>query len=322
MWLKFAEKLIVESARFPREQIYLADYLRNPDIDYYAYKLPQYFEERNIVPPVDFDEDESYEWLESAPESTRQDFQKWIYDEYNTDNDAEVPPHGTMDFRKQLTKPEWLIHFTDAAEAIEYKGFQQGHDEMEGLHLTTNFGNRGIKGPGYNFAFFLNDRAVRQQLEASQPKYGSQAVIFKSTGVVVEHYGDEETQVIFWGPNVDPSSIYHIMKMDDYDIEREYGIDTDKFKKSYFDRPKGRIGQTTSDPKEGIYHSYVLTDATGRVRFISNDVNDIASWIDRVGEKILRETHEKQQRRVREDIKRRQKQQKLWEEKYKAEENQ
>lgn len=105
----------------------------------------------------------------------------------------ELPSWCTMDFNG-IVKNEWCIHFGSDSESIAKEGFTGGTPEIEHLAYT----NAGAQKPsaGYNFAFFINDRSVDYN------EYGDEAVIFRTSGVEIYHYGDNQNQVVFWGPNV------------------------------------------------------------------------------------------------------------------------
>ena len=76
--------------------------------------------------------------------------------------------------------------------------------ELETLGLTT-YHSFDKKSGGYNFAFTLNDyeRYGKNRSFGSYRgwKYGKEAVMFHASGVKTWHWGDEEPQVIFWGPS-------------------------------------------------------------------------------------------------------------------------
>jgi hypothetical protein len=98
-----------------------------------------------------------------------------------------------MDFIR-IVKNEWCIHFTEYADDISKEGFTSGTEDISRLAFT----GAGQQKPsaGYDFAFLIDDRNVDFN------NYGTKAVIFRTSGVLVRHYGDEQDQVIFWGPNV------------------------------------------------------------------------------------------------------------------------
>lgn len=105
----------------------------------------------------------------------------------------ELPSWCTMDFNR-IVKNEWCIHFGSDSESIAKEGFTGGTPEIE--HLAyTNAGAQKTSA-GYDFAFLINDRSVDYN------EYGDEAVIFRTSGVEIYHYGDNQNQVVFWGPNV------------------------------------------------------------------------------------------------------------------------
>ena len=105
----------------------------------------------------------------------------------------EWPTWLEMDFIR-IVKNEWCIHFTEYADDISKEGFTSGTEDISRLAFT----GAGQQKPsaGYDFAFLIDDRNVDFN------NYGTKAVIFRTSGVLVRHYGDEQDQVIFWGPNV------------------------------------------------------------------------------------------------------------------------
>lgn len=105
----------------------------------------------------------------------------------------ELPSWCTMYFNR-IVKNEWCIHFGSDSENIAREGFTGGTPEIEHLAYT----NAGQQKPyaGYDFAFLINDRSVDYN------EYGDEAVIFRTSGIEVFHYGDNQNQVVFWGPNV------------------------------------------------------------------------------------------------------------------------
>lgn len=105
----------------------------------------------------------------------------------------ELPSWCIMEFNK-VVKNEWCIHFGSDSENIAREGFTGGTEDIEHLAYT----NAGVQksSAGYDFAFLINDRNVDYN------EYGDEAVIFRTSGVEIFHYGDNQNQVIFWGPNV------------------------------------------------------------------------------------------------------------------------
>ena len=105
----------------------------------------------------------------------------------------ELPAWFTMDFIR-VVKNEWCIHFTSDANNIAREGFTGGTPEVENIAYT----NAGMQKhyAGYDFAFLIDDSSVDFN------GYGDEAVIFRASGVLLLHYGDEQRQVVFWGPSV------------------------------------------------------------------------------------------------------------------------
>jgi hypothetical protein len=76
---------------------------------------------------------------------------------------------------------------------------------MDQLGLTRYLSDHDKSFGGYNFAFTAGGRHA--SFAAHKRKYGRDAVMFQNSGVVVDHHGDEEEQVIFHGTDVDPRDI-------------------------------------------------------------------------------------------------------------------
>ena len=85
---------------------------------------------------------------------------------------------------------------------------------MTKLGLTTYYKSDSFakKFGGYNFAFVSGDRSIPQV--ARQTKYGKEAVMFRTSGIEVQHYGDREYQAIFYGPAVSPKEIVYLRNED------------------------------------------------------------------------------------------------------------
>ena len=105
----------------------------------------------------------------------------------------ELPAWFFMDFIR-VVKNEWCIHFTGDANNIARKGFTGGTPEVEDIAYTN--AGREKHSAGYDFAFLIDDSSVDFN------GYGDEAVIFRASGVLLLHYGDEQRQVVFWGPSV------------------------------------------------------------------------------------------------------------------------
>lgn len=176
---------------------------------------------------IEFEHDnelEDYEigelWI---PKATPEQIKKFeIYIESRDPKSIEEtlePATRHMEF-KEIQKPGWLIHFTYRALDIAKEGFKFGHPEFEGLGLTTWKMDRK-KYAGFNFAFEIGREA---EIAAREKKYGSHAVVFWASGVKTYHYGDQENQVIFWGPSVNTNMIFPITSdRNDWTVEAANG---------------------------------------------------------------------------------------------------
>lgn len=150
---------------------------------------------------------------ENFPEKIRRDFETKFEDDYvsyvamNDPLNAPTSAYFMLKNKQLLPRTTWLVHFSDNAASIAYEGFKYGVDHPGRLSLTTYIDNQSFdkKYGGYNFAFLANDRDAYHA--ALSKKYGKHAVMFQSSGLKVHHYGDEETQIIFYGPEVDPRNI-------------------------------------------------------------------------------------------------------------------
>jgi hypothetical protein len=132
--------------------------------------------------------------LAAVPKQWLQSFMDDQGDEMMREAPADCPSFMHMSF-ETIVKNQWLVHKTDDPDGICHAGFTIGMDDLSRLGLTTYYKDAGKRG-GYNFAFPANDN---RSIRAAEDKYGSDAVIFRASGIEVYHYGDEERQVIFRG---------------------------------------------------------------------------------------------------------------------------
>lgn len=129
--------------------------------------------------------------------TTMERFMDAIADKREIHEDPDQPLYFCAVARRLLDEDEWLIHFTDDAYGIAHDGFTHGTDDMQALCLTTWKTHESKQRGGYNFAFTLHD-----YLRYGGERYGHEAVLFKAdAAVLIYHYGDEENQVVFWGPS-------------------------------------------------------------------------------------------------------------------------
>lgn len=106
-----------------------------------------------------------------------------------------------MDLMNQKILPNntLLVHFSDNANYIAQEGFTVGADDISNLGITRHV-NKGYESKGYNFAFLADSRDA--DFTSRSGKYGKDAVLFRNSGVHFFHYGDDENQVVFHGPDV------------------------------------------------------------------------------------------------------------------------
>ena len=100
-----------------------------------------------------------------------------------------------------LIKNQWLIHFTKYPLEIAKEGFKYGIDDHTVLGLTTHYEDFMKRFGGYNFAYDIYDfyNYAYSRNNSNSFKYGTDAVIFRASGISVWHVTDEEEQVIFYG---------------------------------------------------------------------------------------------------------------------------
>jgi hypothetical protein len=167
----------------------------------FAYMLEQFFEDENIEIPEGFDPDSPFDFMET-PEfnEIKRDFISWL--ENNIDgSDCTMPTYMFLTGAELVPRQTWLVHFSNDADDIFDNGFKYGAEDFTQLGLTTHFTDKKrLSRPGWNFAFKADSRYARTV--AVSGKYGKHAVLFQSAGVEAAHSGDEEYQVVFWGPNV------------------------------------------------------------------------------------------------------------------------
>lgn len=111
----------------------------------------------------------------------------------------DLPSWSYMEFNS-IVKNQWLIHFSDHSNNIyKEQKFKYGVDDLSKLGLTTHQPSYTKEKGGYNFAFDLNDYLTYGGNQKNGWKYGDSAVIFRASGIKVNHLTDKEPQVIFQG---------------------------------------------------------------------------------------------------------------------------
>lgn len=98
--------------------------------------------------------------------------------------------HDVMDYDGDI-KNEWLIHFSNNASLIADEGFQYATSDMDDLGYSGCGSRIGKDNEGWNFAFRLDDAP-------NGCGYGTDVVLFRASGVLGYHFGDNERQVMFY----------------------------------------------------------------------------------------------------------------------------
>lgn len=199
---------------------YLKSYFKSSDKDKlsnlphaYSYLFDDFKQEmdeeefESLSQGLDFNE-EIYEIIDqmeiSNPELYNR-FAQWLYDGIQNHSlgigDADYPSWSFYD-SPTIIKKQWLIHFTAEANAhkIAQNGFEKGVMDIDKLGLTNYLSSFDKDSEGYNFAYTLSD-AQRYAKTRGGYKYGDTAIIFVASGIKLWHHGDEEPQVIFYGPD-------------------------------------------------------------------------------------------------------------------------
>lgn len=155
-----------------------------------------------------FDNDyDMVEWLSRNNKELYDKFADYLYENIinhtlnnNQVADSDYPAWSYFYGKPEIIKNQWLVHLTDNANDIYRDGFKFGVGEIDKLHLTTHLSRFDKKYGGYNFAYTPWDFS-RYAMDGrrGEYKYGSEAVVFRASGVRVWHSGDEEYQTIFYG---------------------------------------------------------------------------------------------------------------------------
>jgi len=135
-------------------------------------------------------------------------FGEWLYDKWSHDHGAMVDDYGheiplfSISYIDKILRNEWLVHMTNHKDAIISDGFEGGI--MDPKHLAYTFSandlyDRSTSADGWFFAYHHQDVDRYAIGSYNNPKYGTEAVMFVSSGVKIWHYGDNEPQVIFNG---------------------------------------------------------------------------------------------------------------------------
>lgn len=139
--------------------------------------------------------------------------------------DTEIPLFCVADYVKDIHN-EWLVHMTDNYSGVWHEGFNVGV-EIDDLAYTPDRGGTKWKyGPGYNFAFEADQADV-----AEHSGYGKYCILFQASGVEIYHHGDEQYQVIFYGPTA--KNLIFIEKPDYGDYAGMWCIEDEQYSGRY-----------------------------------------------------------------------------------------
>jgi len=209
--------------RYTGDNKSLLDYMKAKTFDpYTCWDLVCYWIEENdyidevsagIEPKpetrADLQEEEAELFYRLSPDDQNACAQ-WVIEQLMTDDPTATPTWAHMDLERDrlLPRTTWLVHFSNDASDIARSGFTHGMDDMDRLGLTTWFKKESKTNGGYNFAFKAQSRYAIHA--ANQNKYGKHAVLFQNSGVLASHHADEESQVMFWGKDVDYRDIIEL----------------------------------------------------------------------------------------------------------------
>lgn len=182
----------------------------------YPFLLDEWLEYNDINLPQEinsFEDYEKVEWLVNNDPVTYKKFGEYLLNHRIPSDEGHTKVSFATD--PELLRNAWLIHFTDEPGSIWQHGFMYGTDDISQLGLTTaRSHNSKSKYATWAFAYDVND-FKRYYKSRGTPKYGDQAVVFQATGLKINHYGDEEPQVIF-----DIKTAHNIITIDSWENEK------------------------------------------------------------------------------------------------------
>lgn len=170
------------------------------------YVKSDYMDEDDVE--VDMFENNTYELIEQIyknDKTTYNEFAEYLYDKINNFylpiEDQDYPAQAYFNNGAKILKNQQLIHFTNKPKEIANKGFEYGVSDANKLGLTRYLDISYKLDGGYNFAYVISDIHKYAEVRKGLYKYGTEAVIFRASGIKVWHDGDKEEQVIFQGKN-------------------------------------------------------------------------------------------------------------------------
>jgi hypothetical protein len=171
--------------------------------------IEQMVENEEIRPDIfDLDDVEFVEYADDLFKGRLKDFAQSFIEYTSASGDRDIPLFVVASYKRDIHN-EWLVHMTNNLSGISNEGFNIGVT-IDELAYTPGLGTtNGKYGPGYNFAFTADEAYV-----AEHSGYGKYCVLFQGSGIMIWHYGDEQNQVIFYGPTA--KNLIFITKSDEY----------------------------------------------------------------------------------------------------------
>ena len=155
------------------------------------------------------------------------EFKSYVLHTYinHEDSPDQVPAHRYYIFKKLIGSNNWLLHFSHSAETVKKYGFQIGVKNINDLPLTRVYGYDRDQA-GYNFAYLAknydSENAPTTYLKTHTRQESSESglLMFKSSGILVDHLADNNDEVIFDGKSVNPKNIVVIIPDRSSDYEK------------------------------------------------------------------------------------------------------
>lgn len=166
----------------------------------YGWKFVEWVKEEgyeSVIP--DWEDIESEESVPNAlayPKGLLEEFYAEMESDFEILQDAGSPSFLHMTYWKAFKG--WVLHFTSDSESVACRGFERGVEDYTMLGLTTLLPDSFKGKDGYNFAY---DAFDWERFASGRHgfRYGEEVVLAQVDGIIVEHYGDQEDQVIFKG---------------------------------------------------------------------------------------------------------------------------
>lgn len=152
---------------------------------------------------ADLDDDEMHKFLRNNIDA---DIVEDYYEEEGAltklTGDADAPSHVYLDYRRDLGDT-WLIHFTKKQNVlrIQQNGFQYGVEDHRKLGWTTHIRKQQKRGPGYGFAYTVDDYPEYLVHPDGARRWHAGAVLFRAEALYLQHKVDQDRQAVFWGPS-------------------------------------------------------------------------------------------------------------------------